>query len=82
MKKIKEKLLLGNIYLQDNEYEAMLIGFGNNMRNKMIYLHNGIVFMCTNLKKDGFKISSQFIERPTPEEIKNRMKLITKRSYI
>jgi len=77
----KEKLNSGNIYIQDNEYKAMLLKVINN-RLKMIYLHNGIIFMTSNLKNDGFELFDTFKENPTLDEIKERMNLIEKGSYI
>jgi len=75
---MKNFIKRGDIYIQKNKDKAMVIGILNDKRIKLIYLHNGIKFVSSNLKNEGFVLYEQFKNNPTLEEIKNRLKLIKK----
>jgi len=73
---------LGDIYIQNNEYKAMVVGFISFNKVKFRYLHNGIQFTTNKLEEDGLFLSDKFKEKPSLEEISKRIDLIKKKAYI
>jgi len=73
---------LGDIYIQNNEYKAMVIGFISFNKVKFRYLHNGIQFTTNKLEEDGLTLFDKFKEKPSLKEISKRVDLIERKAYI
>jgi len=73
---------LGDIYIQNNEYKAMVVGFLSFNKVKFSYLHNGIKFTTNKFDQDRLVLFDKFKENPSLEEISKRVDLIERKSYL